>query len=1119
MSVDPALYYSDEFISEIQTKGIQQLVVVVTSWSGSALQYPRSINIGARQSRDLPHHLALAQKLKSYGINLIIYYLSFDNTQHFNHKDKRAVDNKILPAYMNYILSFSKQQISPEQFIPIYLNPRYKIKEGDIVEAQLPIVANAKGDALAFTGENAVLLKDLQQKIAKHKRSNDCRVIGMTAHSGGEELEAFANFLGVKLIGTSNASLHFGTKEGNKELFKLAQVPYVPGSTQAQKDIDSLLEDCCRVADDTHCKRLIIKHNSSSAGKGNLDVDISQCYDQYNFPSHIDIKKQALLAITEHKHEVKDQYILNGEENFYMRKIKELGAIVEARVEGDNIVSPGSFGVVLEDGSVVVEYIYDQILLGNNGHFFGGSIGPSDITEADKQQITLLTKQVGQKLAEQGGKGYFGLDFLKCDGKELIVIEANLRKTGTKYPFIMAMHLLDQQQLQTKVLLHDDNVILPLKATDITGDRQQLNRYISHFFRWIREQRVSFRHDTKTGAIVTFDTHTANKLGVLSIADSKVEASAIIKKFKELLNYYCYHYYPKYCNQSNYFGIDLAKFNFGSHLQIITKDLITRPRGLITDTPRQAVAKNRWRYFSSKVDALVNQCHKKIQGKNNQTQNLALTTACTTANSYTPTKFNFIPHELRSTQRQSIAPIVFAILGRTKTSDHILKLAVQKKMTAYRMTENSHINYDENTRTGYITGVNYPTVNPKTGQLEIVYDESMHFDLPTVVYDYDFSSSRGITYQARGDRIIGDKLSSVKKSLQKTGAIYFNQESNASLVERSKLILDPTRSQLALANVFKRHAPEISKHYPETISLSLDPECRHTIMNFITTHTQFYIKPVLSERCNDVNSANIYMIRSDEYNVQPDRSYLLLKYLVTNSDLELDAKSYKVYIDELSDELFLSLINKIKHEMGYVESTAFLIQQAFKTPSLFDQSNRSISQKLRVVTQYNTNELVVSSLYGVYGGPNSFLAYTGDAKIYVNSYITNMCSQYQTHQIINFIKTVAIATHKTIETSSNSVVGELIIDMILTEQGIVPLKVSTKPERPNLNLIAEQTHYGCIFEKDQEQRQQFIRELREMENYRSQLIINEVIRLHQNKFVPAELIKKNEVDLIRFWCN
>ena len=541
--LNTSMYYSDDFIDSLQKNNVKNVAIVVTSWSDGALLFPRSAHIGSRQSRDLPHHCLMAQKLKRIGIFFKIYYLAFDNTLHFNQKDKRAVDTSFSPSYKDYLLSFDGEALEPNQIETIYLNPQYGEKEGDIVIEELAPIVGLKGNCLSFSGKNAVEINGLKHKIAAHKDKGDL-VLGMTAHSAGNELSTLSNHLGLEIIGCSKAALKYGTKEGNKVLFQLAQVPYVYGTHVVSKNIDELISYCFLVALRTHCKRLMIKHNSSSAGKGNLVINISSAYHSDGKGCSFS-KLKALIknALINYRHPEKDVNLKQGGETFYMRKIRELGAIVEEMIDAKNIVSPGSLAVVNRDGSVAVEYIYDQILTGKDGQNFGGSLGPSELEPNDIKQMNSLTKKIGEELYKHGFTGYFGLDFLKYDDDPLIVIEANIRKTGTRYPFMFVSHLFTEDVLKQKHLFHDDNIKLPFTVSDLNWRNFSMNHYVSELYTWLASHSITLSKKNGVGAIVSFDTHTAGKLGVLTIGDTRAQAIELNKEFISALDFFSRSYY------------------------------------------------------------------------------------------------------------------------------------------------------------------------------------------------------------------------------------------------------------------------------------------------------------------------------------------------------------------------------------------------------------------------------------------------------------------------------------------------------------------------------------------------------------------------------------------------
>ena len=103
-------------------------------------------------------------------------------------------------------------------------------------------------------------------------------------------------------------------------------------------------------------------------------------------------------------------------ENFSSR-IPELGAIVEAFVEGEEKRSPSVQGRILPNGMVEILSTHDQILGGPDGQIYLGCRFPAD--EAYRIRLQDLGLKVGRKLAEKGALERFGVDFVATHQPEI----------------------------------------------------------------------------------------------------------------------------------------------------------------------------------------------------------------------------------------------------------------------------------------------------------------------------------------------------------------------------------------------------------------------------------------------------------------------------------------------------------------------------------------------------------------------------------------------------------------------------------------------------------------------------------------------------------------------------
>ena len=88
----------------------------------------------------------------------------------------------------------------------------------------------------------------------------------------------------------------------------------------------------------------------------------------------------------------------------------QLGAIVEAFIEGEEKRSPSVQGYISPGGTVEILSTHDQILGGPDGQVYLGCRFPAD--SAYRLQLQELGLKVGQALAKKGAMERFGVDFI-----------------------------------------------------------------------------------------------------------------------------------------------------------------------------------------------------------------------------------------------------------------------------------------------------------------------------------------------------------------------------------------------------------------------------------------------------------------------------------------------------------------------------------------------------------------------------------------------------------------------------------------------------------------------------------------------------------------------------------
>ena len=345
--------------------------------------------------------------------------------------------------------------------------------------------------------------------------------------------------LDIPLLAASPELLHWGSKSGSREIFAECKVPHPDGSYTV-KNTGELLEAIINLwKRQPHLKKMVIKLNEGFSGEGNAILDLTPIQD---YAPHLSgDKNKTITTLSKYLEKLSFQAKDETWQNF-SRRIPELGAIVEAFVEGEIKRSPSVQGYIKPTGEVNILSTHDQILGGADNQIYLGCYFPADA--GYRLKIQELGLKVGQALAAKGAIESYGVDFIAVqdpDTKEwdLQAIEINLRKGGTTHPF-MTLKLLTNgkydystglflsQQNQPKYYIASDNLqkdsyygLLPHDLMDI-----------------IAQARLHFDSNTRTGNVFHLMGALSEfgKLGVTSIGNSRAEAQDIYNRVEEVLD-------------------------------------------------------------------------------------------------------------------------------------------------------------------------------------------------------------------------------------------------------------------------------------------------------------------------------------------------------------------------------------------------------------------------------------------------------------------------------------------------------------------------------------------------------------------------------------------------------
>ncbi|MDZ8055866.1 MAG: peptide ligase PGM1-related protein [Aulosira sp. ZfuVER01] len=329
----------------------------------------------------------------------------------------------------------------------------------------------------------------------------------------------------------------WGSKSGSRQIFAESGVPHPDGSERVWN-----AQDLAQAASDLWerqptLQRMVVKLNEGISGEGNALLDLRPIMNVA--PGEASSAKR-VAAISDRFANLRFQASQENWENFSGR-ISELGAIVEAFVEGEIKRSPSVQGRITPTGEVEIVSTHDQILGGPDGQIYLGCRFPADANY--RLQLQQLGLQVGKKLAEKGALERFGVDFITVDrgnGQwDVQAIEINLRKGGTTHPF-MTLKLLTNGRYDLSTGLFYSQQGRPKYY--IATDNLQKDRYQgllpNDLMDIIAHHRLHFDSCTETGTVFHLMGCLSQfgKLGLTSIGDSLQQAEDMYNKVVKVLD-------------------------------------------------------------------------------------------------------------------------------------------------------------------------------------------------------------------------------------------------------------------------------------------------------------------------------------------------------------------------------------------------------------------------------------------------------------------------------------------------------------------------------------------------------------------------------------------------------
>ncbi|MBI4371483.1 MAG: hypothetical protein HY552_04215 [Elusimicrobia bacterium] len=357
-------------------------------------------------------------------------------------------------------------------------------------------------------------------------------------------VEAVAEFLGLPVYGALAEHWVLGHKSIGRALAERVGLTVVRGinGIPGGRTFDALTDAIVRLRRATGDKKIVLKAEDGASGEGNRFL----VFRGPNEPGTIATKLAREAA--SHRHRA------------YFQTFQGMGGVLEQFIEGAAHYPSPSIQLRIGPGrQVFVESTHDQIL--KNGAWVGARY-PADVRY--RRALHEAGLRVGRALAEQGVLGNLGVDFMAIpaqiardrygmevsaeeleSGWKLVYVETNLRKTGTTYPFRLAMHLTGARVNEEGLLerLDGGGLVAYEAYTGEDGFPGLALTSRSEFLAAFHRSGLAFDPGPKAGVVMDnpraiFSPQTAGKISYVAIAGDAQGVADLKRRFLEWLREY-----------------------------------------------------------------------------------------------------------------------------------------------------------------------------------------------------------------------------------------------------------------------------------------------------------------------------------------------------------------------------------------------------------------------------------------------------------------------------------------------------------------------------------------------------------------------------------------------------
>jgi hypothetical protein len=327
--------------------------------------------------------------------------------------------------------------------------------------------------------------------------------------------------LGAPMNGTAPALWPLGYKSAGRRLFTRAGVP-IPVGREDVRTVGDVVDAVTAIrGDNPAAPGVVIKHDNSCAGDGNVVIDLRQA------PSR--------RAATE---ELRER--VTSLQDWFLRDLRA-GAVVEELIAGHRYASPSVQLEVSPYGEVTVLSTHEQVLAGENGQVYVGCRFPADPAYA--ADLARYGRAIGEQLASHGVVGRLGIDFAAaCDltgGWRVFALEVNLRKGGATHPYAVLRNLVPgRYDAELGQWLASDGTTRSYCATDNMVDHAWHGLRPAIVIKAVADHGLQFDHRRGTGVVLHMLSCLAidGRFGLTAIGRTAEQAAELYEATKSAVN-------------------------------------------------------------------------------------------------------------------------------------------------------------------------------------------------------------------------------------------------------------------------------------------------------------------------------------------------------------------------------------------------------------------------------------------------------------------------------------------------------------------------------------------------------------------------------------------------------